>query len=50
MSPDQEGLEPFDPADNLADTATDFVDDDRDDDTVEAGAPALAVAGGDSDG
>jgi hypothetical protein len=51
MTPDQDGLEPYDPAANPADTATEFEDDDREDDRVEDGAPALALlAGSDSDG
>jgi hypothetical protein len=50
MTPDQDGLEPFDPA-NPADTATEFEDDDREDDRVEDGAPALAtLEESDSDG
>jgi hypothetical protein len=50
MNPDQDSIEPFDPADNLADTAAEFEDDDRDDDAVEAGSPALAPTGGGTDG
>lgn len=52
MEPTQDGLEPFDPADNAADTADAFTDDDRDDDTLDGGAPALALpaGGGDSRG
>jgi hypothetical protein len=50
MNPEQD-VEPFDPADNPADSAEEFEDDDRDDDTVDADAPALNLpAGGDSDG
>ena len=51
MSTDQDGLEPFDPTANPADTAPTFEDDDRDDDSVEDGAPELGVlAGGGRDG
>ena len=51
MSTDQDDLEPFDPAENVADTAAEFEDDDRDDDRVEAGAPALSPpSGGGVDG
>jgi hypothetical protein len=51
MTTDQDGLEPFDPAENLADTAAEFEDDDRDDDGVEDGAPALSLpVGGGLDG
>lgn len=51
MNPDQDGIEPFDPAENLADTTAEFEDDDRDDDEVEDGTPALALpVGGDIDG
>jgi len=51
MDPEQDGLEPFDPANNPADTADAFFDDDRDDDSIEAGAPALELpAGGGLDG
>ena len=39
MNPDQDTIEPFDPAHNPADTATDFEGDDRDDEAVEAGSP-----------
>lgn len=51
MNPEQDGLEPFNPADNLADTAQEFVDDDRDDDSTDDGAPALnlPVGGGELD-
>ena len=50
MNPDQDSIEPFDPAHNLADTATDFEDDDRDDDDIEPGSPVLATTGGGTDG
>lgn len=50
MNPDQDSIEPFDPAQNPADTATEFEDDDRDDDAVEAGSPVLAPTGGGTDG
>ena len=51
MNPDQDGLEPFNPADNAADAAEAFEDDDRDDDSVEAGVPTLNLpAGGGLDG
>lgn len=50
MNPEQDSIEPFDPAHNLADTATEFEDDDRDDFTVEPGSPAPAVPGGGTDG
>lgn len=48
MDPEQDGLEPFNPADNPADTAQEFEDDDRDDDRTDDGAPALnlPVSGG----
>jgi hypothetical protein len=48
MDPEQDGLEPFNPADNPADTAQGFEDDDRDDDRTDDGAPALnlPVSGG----
>ena len=51
MTVDQDGLEPFDPSVNLADTAAEFEDDDRDDDAVEKGAPELSLpVGGGLDG
>ena len=51
MDPDQDGVEPFDPAQNAADAATDFEDDDRDDDSVEADVPELNLpVGGRLDG
>lgn len=50
MDADQGTIEPFDPAHNLADTAPDLEDDDRDDDAVETGAPVLVPAGGGTDG
>jgi hypothetical protein len=51
MDPDQDGVEPFNPADNPADAAEAFEDDDRDDDNVEAGVPELNLpAGGGQDG
>ncbi len=50
MNPEQDSIEPFDPAHNPADTAADFEDDDRDDDAVEAGSPVLATAGGGTGG
>ena len=48
MNGDQDGLEPFNPADNPADTAQEFEDDDRDDDSTDDSAPALnlPVSGG----
>lgn len=51
MNPEQDGLEPFNPADNPADTAAEFQDDDRDDDSTDDGAPALnlPVGGGELD-
>jgi hypothetical protein len=51
MNPEQDGLEPFNPADNPADTAQEFEDDDRDDDRTDDGAPALnlPVSGGELD-
>jgi hypothetical protein len=50
MNPDQD-VEPFDPADNPADSAEEFEDDDRDGDHVESGAPALNLpAEGGTDG
>jgi len=51
MTVDQDGLEPFDPSANLADTAAEFEDDDRDDDAVEQGTPELSLpVGGGLDG
>jgi hypothetical protein len=51
MDTEQDGVEPFDPADNPADAAEEFEDDDRDDDSVEAAAPDLNLpAGGAHDG
>jgi hypothetical protein len=51
MNPDQDGLEPFNPADNPADAAEAFEDDDREEDSIEDGAPALNLpAGGGLDG
>ena len=52
MNPEQDGLEPFNPADNLADTAPEFEDDDRDDDSTDDSAPALnlPVGGGELNG
>ena len=51
MNPEQDGLEPFNPADNPADTAQEFQDDDRDDDSTDDSAPALnlPVGGGELD-
>ncbi len=50
MTPDRDGVEPFNPAANPADSAEAFEDDDRDDDSVENGAPALNLSGGGLDG
>jgi hypothetical protein len=52
MHLDQYGIEPFDPAANPADHDDAFLDDDREDQTVEDGAPApeLPDDGGGLDG
>ena len=46
MDTNLDGVEPFDPTDNAADVAEEFEDDDRDDDGVEADAPALNLPAG----
>jgi hypothetical protein len=48
MTPHPNDLEPFDPADNPADSAEAFEDDDRDDDVEPA--PTLPHGGGGVDG
>ena len=52
MQPTPNTIEPFDPTDNPADHDETFVDDDRDDQTLEDGAPQLELPaeGGDLDG
>jgi hypothetical protein len=47
MNAEQPDVEPFDPADNRADTADEFEDDDRDEHQLEDDAPALpSLVGG----